>query len=191
VTKVGLFGGSFDPPHLGHLIVAQEVLSILNLNRILFIPAHLPPHKHSDTPSSQRYEMTGIAVAGNPRFEISDMELKRGGTSYTVDTLKELHCLFREVEFYLLIGTDEFAEIGSWKDPEAVMNLSKVVVMTRPGHELGGAGRKFKDKFLTAEVPLIEISSTQIREKVKRKESIAYLVPPGVEAYIKEKGLYR
>lgn len=191
MTKVGLFGGSFDPPHLGHLIVAQEVLSTLNLDRILFIPAHLPPHKRCDVPSSQRYEMIGIAISGNPRFEISDMELKRGGTSYTVDTLRELCSVFREVEFYLIIGADEFAEIESWKDPEAVMGLSRVVVMIRPGHEPGRAGQKFRGRFLTAEVPLIDISSTQIRERVKQDKSIAYLVPAGVEAYIKEKGLYR
>lgn len=191
MTKVGLFGGSFDPPHLGHLIVAQEVLSLFNLDKILFIPAHLPPHKRSHVPSKERYEMTCIAISGNPRFDISDIELRRGGKSYTVDTLRELCSLFHEVDFYLIIGADEFAEIESWKDPEDVINLSKVVVMRRPGHRLGRVKKKSRGRFLTAEVPLIEISSTEIRTRVRNGKSIAYLVPRGVEEYIKRKGLYK
>ena len=191
MTKVGLFGGSFNPPHLGHLIVAEEVLSALELDRILFIPAHIPPHKESDIPSKERYEMTGIAISGNPRFQLSDVEMKRGGISYTADTLRELRDVFREVEFYLIMGADEFAEIENWREPEAVLSLATVVVMRRPGCDVGGVGQKYSGRFLRVDVPLIEISSSDIRRKVKEGRSITYLVPLGVEEYIRQKGLYR
>jgi nicotinate-nucleotide adenylyltransferase len=191
VTKVGLFGGSFNPPHLGHLIVVGEVLSALNLDKILFIPTYIPPHKEADLPAEERYKMTGMAISGNPRFEISDIEMKRGGISYTADTLRELRDLFREVEFYLIMGADEFSEIENWREPEAVLSLSKVVVMGRPGCELGEVGQEYLGKFLKVDVPLIGISSSDIRKRVKEGRSIAYLVPPGVEEYIREKDLYR
>lgn len=190
MTKVGLLGGSFSPPHLGHLIVAQEVFLTLNLDKVLFIPAHIPPHKHARVSSRERYEMTRIAISGNPRFEISDIEMKRGGKSYTVDTLKELRSLFREAEFYLIMGVDEFAEIKTWRDPEKIFNLSRVVVVARPGYEMAEVEQRFREKFIQVRVPLIGISSTDIRKRVKKKKSIMYLVPPGVEEYIKQKGLY-
>ena len=191
MTKVGLFGGSFNPPHLGHLIAVEEVLSALNLDKILFIPTCMPPHKEADLSAEERYKMTGIAISGNPRFEISDIEMKRGGISYTADTLRELRDLFREVEFYLIMGADEFSEIENWREPEAVLTLSKVVVMGRPGCELGEVGKIYVGRFLKVDVPLIEISSSDIRVRVKEGRSIAYLVPPGVEEYIIEKGFYR
>lgn len=191
MTEVGLFGGSFNPPHLGHLIAAQEVLSALRLDKILFIPSHIPPHKICEVSSSARYEMTCIAISDNQSFDISDIELKRGGKSYTVDTLRELRNIFHEVKFYLIVGADEFVEIETWKEPEDILNLSRVVVMPRPGYDLGEVGERFEDRFLSVKIPLIEISSTDIRMRVREGKSIKYLVPPGVEKYIREKGLYR
>ena len=117
--------------------------------------------------------------------------MKRGGISYTADTLRELRDLFREVEFYLIMGADEFSAIENWREPEAVLTLSKVVVMGRPGCELGEVGKIYVGRFLKVDVPLIEISSSDIRVRVKEGRSIAYLVPPGVEEYIIEKGFYR
>ncbi|KPJ50072.1 hypothetical protein AMJ40_03775 [candidate division TA06 bacterium DG_26] len=191
MTALGLFGGSFDPPHLGHLIVTQEVLSTLNLDRVLFIPAHIPPHKETVAGPQERYEMTSLAIAGNPNFEISDIELKRKDKSYTVETLGQLHTLFRAAQFYLIMGADEFSEIETWKDPEGVLSLSTVVVMMRPGYELGRIERTYRNRFLPVRVPQIEISSTDIRMRVRGGKSITYLVPPRVEAYIEEKRLYR
>ncbi len=176
---------------MGHLIVAQEVLSALGLGKVLFVPTHIPPHKHSDVPSKERYEMTSIAISGNPGFEVSNVELKRGGKSYTVDTLRKLRNDLPGTEFYLIMGADEFVEIETWKEWELVLDLSKVVVMMRPGYGLGEVERKFMGRFMRVQVPLINISSRNIRMRVKEGKSIRYLVLREVEEYIKQKGLYR
>jgi nicotinate-nucleotide adenylyltransferase len=191
VTKIGLFGGSFNPPHIGHLIVAEEVFYALRLAKVLFIPTNIPPHKRCEIPPELRYEMTCIAISGNPRFDITDIELKRGGTSYTVDTLRDLHGQFRETDFYLLVGADEFAQIETWKEPETVLSLAHLVVMLRPGHDLTEVSHQFRDRCTTIEVPLIEISSTYVRELVKQGRNMEYVVPPGVARFIETKNLYR
>ncbi len=171
--------------------MAQEALDALNLERILFIPTNLPPHKRCATPPELRYEMTCIAIAGNSNFEVTDIELTRGGTSYTADTLRELHNRFRGTDFYLLVGADEFAEIETWKEPETVLTLSSLVVMLRPGVDLAEVAHRFKDRCTIIEVPLIEISSTYVRDLVKQGRKIQYLVPPGVAEFIEQKKLYR
>lgn len=191
MSKIGLFGGSFNPPHIGHLIIAQEALHALNLERILFMPTNLPPHKRCDVAPELRYEMTCIAIAGNPSFEVTDVELARGGTSYTADTLRDLSNRFRGTDFYLLVGADEFAEIETWKEPETVLTLSSLVVMLRPGVDLAQVSHRFKDKCATIKVPLIEISSTYVRELVRQGRNIQYVVPPGVAEFIEQKKLYR
>ena len=192
--KIGLFGGTFDPIHFGHLIVAETVRSDFGLDRILFIPAAIPPHKikTSLSPASLRLAMVKLALEKVPYFEASDIEIKRGGISYTVDTVR----WFWESddwegnEFYLLIGSDSLLELGTWKDPDKILERIPILVMGRPGFDFEKAEKRFQKKIVPVEVPLIDISSSEIRRRVKERKSIRYWVPEKVEKYIKQKGLY-
>ncbi|HID95911.1 MAG TPA: nicotinate-nucleotide adenylyltransferase [Candidatus Latescibacteria bacterium] len=194
MKRVGVLGGTFDPIHIGHLIIAEEVRTKFTLNKILFIPSAYPPHKEGQdvTPVHLRYRMTVLATQGNPSFEVSSIELDRPGKSYTVDTLKVLRSsLEKETDIYLIIGGDEALDIASWRRPDEIFDLCGVIVVNRPGYDVNVLGERWKARMTFTFVPQIDISSTRIREKVRRGESIKYLVPDSVESYIKEQGLYR
>ena len=191
--KTGILGGTFDPIHIGHLIVAQDCLIALNLDRIIFIPCAQPPHKdRSDiTDAGMRFKMVELAIEGNDRFEISDIEILRGGSSYTVDTLKQLRKeLPQDTEIYFLMGEDGVLEIHTWKTPEEIFRLSKVVVMTRAGYDTEEKTKNLPGQAIFQVVHSIEISSTEIRKRCREGKSISYLVPEKVEGLIVRKGLY-
>ena len=190
--RIGLFGGTFDPPHLGHLIVAAHVREELGLDRILFMPAMTPPHKQDRevTPGSVRLAMVQKAIEGDSAFAMSAIEVQRGGVSYTIDTVKELLSLHRGASLTVLIGMDNLVDFGAWRDPSEILDLATVAVMTRPGY-VPGAGETYLSRMTLCEVPHIGIAAREIRQRVADGKSIRYLVPPAVEDYIREHDLYR
>lgn len=191
--KVGIFGGTFNPPHMGHLIVAEHVREQLSMERILFIPSDTSPHKQNMNIASgeDRLEMLRCAIKGNPYFDVSDMELRRGGVSYTVDTLEALGNQHPALDLHLLIGLDNLTDFDSWKSPDRILELSTLVAMTRPGFEETEVGPKLRRHVILCNVPEIAIASSAIRRRLYSGRSIRYLVPPTVERYIKERNLYR
>lgn len=185
--KIGILGGTFNPPHYGHLILAQEVLQKLKLDRVLFIPANLPPHKNATLVSAaHRHAMVERSIKGNKKFSLCDVEIRRGGTSYTIDTVLELKKKFPGKELYLIVGSDLARTFHAWKERERLSVLSRIVVARRREFPL----RK-KNNFIAVDILHIGISSSLIRELVKEKKSIRYLVPLEVEKYIKRYKLYR
>jgi len=190
--KIGILGGTFDPIHVGHLVLAQQVKEKLKLSRVIFIPCSNPPHKTRKKLSSaqDRFRMAAVAVEGNPSFAISDMELKRGGLSYTVDTLRQLGQTYPGSEIYFLTGSDVLDEIHTWKNPEEIYKLARMVIAVRPGFDSIDRKSPFAKRSTVVDITGVDISSSQIREKVKKGQSIKYLVPPKVEEYIVKKKLY-
>lgn len=189
--RVGIFGGTFDPPHIGHLIVAQDAWAALGLDRVLFVPAAVPPHKRGRavSPAALRLEMIRAAVAGDPRFEVEDLELRRAGPSYTVDTLRELRARDPEGELFFLLGVDQFRELHTWREPEEVARLATLAVLSRGGAEGGEEAVGFPHR--TVQVTRIDLSATEIRRRVPAGEPIRYLVPAEVDAVVRREGLYR
>ncbi|MGC9221333.1 MAG: nicotinate-nucleotide adenylyltransferase [Solirubrobacteraceae bacterium] len=196
-SRVGIFGGTFNPPHIGHLICAQEAHLRLGLDRVILMPAGCPPHKPlQDDPGAQhRLALCRRAVAMDGRFEVSDMEVLRAGPSYTVDTLVTLHAQMPDSELFLIVGGDVAAGLPSWREPARVLSLATLAVARRRGTSrtaidralasLTGAGHA---EFFR--MPRIGISSTEIRERVRCGEPIAFLVPEPVASYIDEHHLY-
>jgi nicotinate-nucleotide adenylyltransferase len=212
--KIGLFGGTFNPVHWGHLRSAEEIREQFGLTRVIFIPAHVPPHKKDAVISPEhRCAMVRKAIRGNSCFRVSDLELQRPGKSYSIDTIRHFHRLSRgREEIYFILGTDAFREISSWKDYPAFFSACNFIVMTRPGADdmqpSGLLPRDLKKEFTrqqdagcfvhasghcvyTAPVTQLDISSTGIRARTHAGKSIRYLVPRSVERYIAEHGLYR
>lgn len=191
--KIGVFGGTFDPPHLGHLIVAESARETLDLDKVLFIPCASPPHKSSRSliDPDRRMEMITLAISGHPSFEVSDLEIQRGGKSYTVDTLRVLTSLYPRSELYLLIGIDNLLELHTWREPEEIFALSDVVAINRPGFNTADVRKDYLRRVTFLRSPNIDISSSEIRRKAKMGKSIRYLVPSAVETYILKHGAYR
>ena len=215
--KLGILGGTFNPIHYGHLAAAEEVRERLKLDKILFIPSYLPPHKQEeDIPSAaQRFEMVRLATAGNPNFETSDIEIRRQGKSYTIDTIETLRSTYPNAKLNFITGIDTFLEIQTWKDWERLFTLCSFVVLSRPGYrftdlvkiaflkqseqELDKLDRGdlaqlvVRSGALTVSLEMIalyDISSTDIRRKVKEGRSIKYHLPEAVEIYIMKNRLY-
>lgn len=191
--KIGILGGTFDPIHIGHLILAEEVKNKLGLDGVIFTPCMHPPHKtkRKPSPAKDRFRMTQLAIEGNRSFSISDIELKRGGVSYTVDTLRQLKEIHPRSEIYFLTGADMLEEIHTWREPEEVYKLAKMVIATRPGFDKFDPKNRYAQKSTIVEITGVDVSSSQIREKVKKGQSIKYLVPSRVEDYVKKKKLYK
>ncbi len=189
--KIGVFGGTFDPPHNGHLIVAEFVRHRLGLDRILFVPSWISPHKQERqaTAAPARLAMLRLAVDRTPELEASDAEIRRGGVSYTVETLRSISAETR-AEISLLIGADNFIEFETWREPDEILSLARLVVMSRPGSPFPD-DRSLHSGILRIEVPEIMITATQIRASVHARRSIRYLVPLRVEKYILEQNLYK
>jgi nicotinate-nucleotide adenylyltransferase len=187
-VNVGIFGGTFDPPHTGHLIVAQDAALVLGLDRILFIPAARPPHKARRVISSAdlRLRMLQLAVEGDDRFDIDALELDRAGPSYTVDTLRELSRREPDVSWTLVLGADQYAEFDTWREPETIRELARIAVLTRAG----GGSVTAADGAVVLDVTRIDISSTVLRARVAAGEPIRYMVPQAVERFIHERQLY-
>jgi len=215
--KLGILGGTFNPIHYGHLAAAEEVRVRLHLDRVLFIPSFIPPHKQEeDVPSAaHRLEMVRLATAGNVSFEPSDSEIKRGGRSYTIDTIEALRQAYPAGELYFITGADSFLDIQAWKHWERLLTSCTFVVLSRPGYRFSDLLKinfmrpaekqftKLDQGELTEAVvrsgaftvylemiPLYDISSTDIRKRVKEGRSIKYLLPEAVETYIIKNKLY-
>lgn len=190
MARVGVFGGTFDPPHLGHLVAASDALRVLRLERMLFIPAAVPPHKPGRvrTPAATRLEMVRAAIAGDPRFAADDLELRREGPSYTVDTLRELHRRAPADELFLLLGADAVRDLPTWHQPGEVVQLATLTTMTREGE---GTDPTLPYPAVPVPVTRVDVSATEIRRRAAVGESIRYLVPDAVRAIIERDGLYR
>jgi nicotinate-nucleotide adenylyltransferase len=191
--RIGILGGTFDPIHLGHLVMAEQVKEKLRLDRVILIPSSKPPHKTKQklSPAKDRIEMTRLGVEGNPKFLVSELELKRKGLSYTIDTLQQLKVLYPEREIYFLTGSDVLDEIQTWKEPEQIYKQAKVVIAIRPGFDRFDPENRFAKKSIIVPIAGVDVSSSRIRMKVRKGESIRYLVPTKVEKYINKKKLYR
>ena len=188
---IGLYGGSFDPIHFGHLITTQSVLEQRNLEQIIFMPSHISPLKQDAKPIADfhRLEMVKLAVESMPQFTVSDLEIRKGNISYTIDTLLEIKKKHAEIE--LIIGFDNLCVFDSWHKPEQIFELAKVVVMKRDVDIQPNAKNIYFDKAIFVDTPTIEISSTDIRNRVKNDLPIAYLVPHKVKEYISQNRLYK
>jgi len=188
--KVGLLGGTFDPIHLGHLRAAENVREALSLERVAFVPARTPPHgKGPQATPLDRYAMVSLAAAGHPSFQASDVELRREGPSYTVDTVADWLRDHPGDEVVLIVGADTFPEMTSWKEPARLFGLCTVAVAARPGEEVRAADGSPRAAIVSG--PGLPISSTEIRRRVASGCSVRYLVPDGVADYIAKRGLYR
>lgn len=202
MKKLGILGGSFNPIHLGHLVLAETAREALGLERVIFIPAKLPPHKTATALAggADRLAMVRLAVAGNPAFAVSDIELRRPGVSYTVDTVRALReKLGAGIQIYFLIGMDTVAELAAWREVARLARLCKFIPLSRPGQPSPDAaaleravGKRPAGAILKRALvmPLIGISSSEIRRRAADGRTIRYLVPAAVAAYIRRKRLY-
>ena len=190
-VKIGILGGTFDPPHVAHLIAAELAVGEFALDKMLWMPATQSPLKSRPDISSveDRLAMTRLAIQGNPKFEVSRIELDRGGASFAIETLRSLRKQFADAEMYLLIGRDQFEQFASWRKPEEILRLAKVIVMNRPG-DAANASTQFDTSVTYLTMPLLEISATEIRRRVRADESIRYQVPDAVIDYIQQHKLY-
>ena len=196
--RIGLLGGTFNPPHLAHLVCAQEAWTQLALDRVDFIPAYEPPHKavEFDPGVEHRVELCRLAVDGDPRFSVSRAEADVPGRSYTVDTLKRLHETHPEDELTFIVGGDMAYSLPTWQEPEAVLSLAELGVAEREGVQRADiterlAGLAGADRIRFFDMPRLDISSSLIRRRVAAGQPLRYLVPDAVAAYIDSEGLYR
>ena len=183
-------GGTFDPIHHGHLVAASEVQRVFELDEVVFVPTGQPWHKSPVTPAEHRYLMTVVATASNPGFNVSRVDIDRGGTTYTVDTLRDLAAERPDAELVFITGADAIAQIFTWKDLDELWTLAHFVAVSRPGHALSVAGLP-RESVSVLEVPALAISSTDCRARVRHGAPVWYLVPDGVVQYISKHRLYR
>lgn len=198
VARLGILGGTFDPVHHGHLVAAGEAHHQLGLDLVLFVPAGTPPHKSNRpiSPAHDRLQMLELAIGGRPHFSVSRVDVDRPGPCYTIDTLKLLRDEWGPVPtFFFIEGADSLSDIGTWYQPQALIELCELAVVERPGVEIDLPELEKQVPGLTARIhwvtmPCLEISSSDLRARVREGRPISYLVPPGVEAYILKRGLY-
>lgn len=195
--RIGVLGGTFNPPHLGHLLCGQEAYVQLELDAVMLMPARTPPHKpvQEEPGVEHRLELCRLAARDDPRFEVSDLEVNRSGPSYTVDTLSKLHSNAPDNDLFLIVGGDIAAGFAQWREPERVLSLATLAVAKRTGTPRAAVDEALAplsggDHTRFFRMPTIGISSTMVRERVRAGLPIRYLVPEPVEAYIAERGLY-
>ena len=192
--KTCIFGGTFDPPHIGHLLIAQTVFESENFERIIFVPANISPAKKNgdSSPPEERSKMLEIALINNPNFEISDLEINREGISYTVDTIREFVDKLKldKKDLFFLMGSDTLKSFHTWKDPEKILNLCNIIVAIRPGFTPSDIPQWVLDSVRFANIPRFEVSSTNIRRRWREGKTIRYMVTKEVWEYIDEKDLY-
>jgi nicotinate-nucleotide adenylyltransferase len=198
MARLGILGGTFNPPHLGHLVMAQEAVDQLELDRVVLMPVSSPPHKeaHDDIGPGARVELCRFAVAGDDRLAVSTLEVNRGGASYTVDTLRVLNDVEPEHELIFIVGGDMAHSLPAWREPEAILRLAHLAVAEREGVRREDISRRLEplhpgDRIVFFDMPRIDISSSAIRRRVAEGRPIRYLVPDAVAAAIVERGLYR
>ena len=201
--RIGILGGTFNPVHIGHLIIAEEVYYRHGLSRVVFIPAGIPPHKGAEnlTEAHHRYEMVKLATKDNDHFEVSDEEVSREGKSFTIDTVDANPERYgKDSNLHLIVGMDTVNELPTWKDIKRLSTLCRIVVVNRPGNTLAnldqlipvmGKEKVEEIKRIHVEIPPIGISSTDIRNRLKKGLHTRYIVPPEVRLYIEKHGLYK
>ena len=200
--RLGIFGGTFDPVHFGHLALAEECLAAANLDELWLVPAASPPHKGGKKLSrfDQRKEMLELAIAGNEKFKVEPMEADRPGPSFTIDTLEEIQKRKPNDELFLIIGGDSALEFSTWKDPAKIASLATIIVRIRPGFimpteqefisQLGKELGVLPKVIFVSGPPYLDVSSSLLKERVSNNKSVRYLLPRAVEVYIQQKKLY-
>ncbi len=199
MARIGILGGSFNPPHLAHLVCASEAAAQLGLDRVLLTPVAAPPHKDAerDPGPRERLRLCRLAIAGDERLDVCDLEVLRGGPSYTVDTLRELHARTPEDHLTFIVGGDIALGLPSWHEPEAVLGLARLAVAERSGAGRGDVAARLSERFPDApppaffDMPRLDISSSQIRRRIEQGRPIRYLVPDPVAEHITRERLYR
>ncbi|MDP2711809.1 MAG: nicotinate-nucleotide adenylyltransferase [Solirubrobacteraceae bacterium] len=199
MARIGILGGSFNPPHLAHLVCASEAAAQLELDRVLLTPVAAPPHKDAerDPGPAQRLALCRLAIMGDPRLDVCDLEVLRGGPSYTVDTLRELHARTPEDDLTFIVGGDIALGLPSWHEPEAVLGLARLAVAERSGAGRGDVAARLAERFADApspvffDMPRLDLSSSLIRRRVAQGLPIRYLVPDPVAEHIARERLYR
>ncbi|HLH80885.1 MAG TPA: nicotinate-nucleotide adenylyltransferase [Chthonomonas sp.] len=195
--RLGIIGGTFDPIHYGHLFVAEESRVRFRLDKVLFVPAGIPPHKKNEeiTPPKHRYAMTVIGIHGNPAFECSSIEIDRGGVSYTIDTLISLREQYPQDEFFYITGIDAVCDLLTWHRHQDVMRMARFIAAARPGYSLNRLRDRlpleYLENILLLGSTMLDISSTELRYRVRHNLPIRYLTPDGVVEYIRKHRLYR
>ncbi|MBF0620085.1 MAG: nicotinate-nucleotide adenylyltransferase [Candidatus Omnitrophica bacterium] len=190
MKKIALFGGTFDPVHIGHLLMARTALETMKFDKVIFIPSCVPPHKSGEMLFSveDRFEMVKLAIMGNPQFEASDFEVKNGGRSYSLETVRYFRGLFpSEDKLYFVVGGDAAKGIENWKGVDEIKTLCSFVTANRPGYSRGDA----KKKYPAVTMHGVDISSTEIRKRILAGKSVQYLVPDNVLDYIRKNHLYK
>ena len=200
-SRIGIMGGTFDPIHYGHLAAAEAARVEFGLCKVIFMPAGNPPHKQSQkiSDAEHRYRMTALATSSNSGFEVSRLEVDKAGITYTFDTMEELRSIYGEApEIYFITGADAVLELLTWYKLGELLTLCKFIAVTRPGFDIckleqkiAEITSKYDGEIICLEVPLLEISSTDIRERIKNGKPVKYLLPEEVEAYIHKNGLYK
>ena len=184
--KIGILGGTFNPPHFGHLILVQEVKGKVGLDKIFFIPTNIPPHKQGIlVEGNHRVKMVKLAIEDNKAFEIHDLEIKRGGVSYSYDTILDLKKKYPHDEFYLILGSDLAGHFHTWKNYKEIAREVRIVAAKRRAFPF-----REEERMISVDIIQIDISSSLIRDRIRKGMSVKYLVPPGVEKYMKENNLY-
>ena len=199
MKKYGIFGGSFNPIHYGHLMICEYIKEEMGLDKVIFIPTGNPPHKELELSAKDRYEMVRLAISPNPDFEISDIETIRVKKSYTVDTIRELKKIYKEEKLYFLIGLDSLFQLKTWMKIGDLSQEIEFVVALRPGYldreevnkEIDFLRENFGTKVNLIKTPLYEISSTDLRDRIREGKSLRYLIPKKVLDYIEESGFYK
>lgn len=198
MKRYGIYGGSFNPPHIGHSILAENVREQLSLDKVIFIPSgkHALKDEISLKDAEHRLNMARLAFESDPHFEVSDIEInkaKKGITNYTVDTLIDLYEQFKNdfIKIYLIIGIDNLIEFPKWKNPNKLFLISEVIVMNRPGYLVQDVADEFSRKARYLSVPMLEISSTDLRYRISENKSVKYLLKPEVEEYVIKNKLYK
>ncbi len=199
-SRIGIMGGTFDPVHYGHLVAAEVARAELDLDKVIFIPAGRPPHKQQQiiTGSEHRYLMTVLATSSNPNFEVSRIEVDKDELAYTIDTVKDMRRTYGEdATIYFITGADAVLELLTWYKIQELLTLCRFIAVTRPGFDkrdleqkIGEIASKYNGEIICIEVPLLAISSTDIRERSRSGKPIKYLLPEAVEEYIEKNGLY-
>lgn len=200
--RIGVFGGTFDPVHVAHLILAEQCREQGRLDQVWFVPSARPPHKqdHPRTPFGQRVEMLALALAGYPAFQLNEVERERPGPSYTADTLDELHRRHPGTDFWLIIGSDSLADLPVWHAPNRIVSQAGLLVVARPGWQVLDAGHLRQAlrvpegqalRLQAVSMPLLEIASRDLRQRAREDRSLRYFVPRAVECYIETHHLYR
>jgi nicotinate-nucleotide adenylyltransferase len=198
--RIGILGGTFDPIHVGHLVVAEDCWYQLGLSEVLFVPAGAPPHKRGRPVSAaaDRVAMVALAIADNPHFRLSRVDVDRPGVSYTVDMVRSIQTeVGPEVQLFFIIGGDSLADLPTWRKPNLLLELCQLVAVNRPGYPSFDLGRleplipRARERVLALDVPAVDVAATEIRRRVAEGWPITYLVPGAVRAYIEEQGLYR